>query len=429
MQRLVPILLLVLLLPVARGAAEPEEPSPWHRRGADGAVQVALYVFWSETCPHCTRARAFLDPFAEARPWLWVSSHEVSGSAENRRLFAFLAQRLGQEIQGVPTFFACGRMIAGFDTASGTGAALAALVDACHERLEREDAEGAAAAEAAVPDTRVDLPGIGRLDPGALSLPLLTLVLAGVDAFNPCAFFVLLFLLSLMVHARSRGRMLLIGGVFVFFSGLLYFVFMAAWLNLFVVLQGVGSVTLIAGLVAIGLAGLNIKDFFLFERGPSLSIPEGAKPGLFARMRGLLSAQSLPALLGATVVLALAANSYELLCTSGFPLIYTRALTLSDLSVAGRYLYLALYNAIYVMPLLAIVVAATATLGGRKLSERQGRLLKLLSGLMMLGLGLVLVLAPELLDHWLTAVALLLAALLLTAGLALLDRLWKAGDA
>jgi hypothetical protein len=189
---------------------------------------------------------------------------------------------------------------------------------------------------------------------------------------------------------------------------------MAAWLNLFLVLEEIRTVTLVAGVIAVVIALLGIKDFFLMRQGPTLSIPESAKQGLFARMRGLLSADSMPALLMGTVTLAVAANTYELLCTSGFPLVYTRALTLSELSPGSYYMYLTLYNVIYVAPLLAIVVAFTLTLGSRKLSEAQGRLLKLLSGLMMLGLGTVLIAAPDLLDNWLTAVGLLVGAVLVT---------------
>jgi ABC-type sugar transport system permease subunit len=94
----------------------------------------------------------------------------------------------------------------------------------------------------------LELPLLGSVDPGTLSLPVLTVALASLDAFNPCAFFVLLFLLSLLVHARYRWRMLLIGGVFVFFSGLIYFVFMAAWLNVFLLVGELRIITLLAGL-------------------------------------------------------------------------------------------------------------------------------------------------------------------------------------
>ena len=245
----------------------------------------------------------------------------------------------------------------------------------------------------------------------ALSLPVLTVLLAGMDAFNPCAFFVLLFLLSLMAHLRSRVRMALVGGVFVLCSGVVYFGFMAAWLNLFLLVGYLPLVTAAAGLVAIFVGTTNVKDFIWFRKGFTLSIPDQAKPSLYHRTRALVNAASLPAMLVGTITLALAANAYELLCTAGFPLVFTRVLTLAALSAPAYYAYLALYNLIYVLPLLAIVAAFVVTLGARRLTEAEGRALKLLSGLMMLGLGLVLLLAPEALNSPLTALALIAAAL------------------
>jgi uncharacterized membrane protein HdeD (DUF308 family) len=132
-------------------------------------------------------------------------------------------------------------------------------------------------------------------------------------------------------------------------------------------------------------------------------------------MRALVGSDRLGTLLLGTLLLAIAANSYELLCTAGFPMVYTRALTLHGLSLSQYYAYLALYNLIYVLPLLLIVGVFTHTLGARKLTEGQGRRLKLLSGLMMLGLGLLLLVWPELLTELWVGVALLGVALALTA--------------
>ena len=150
-----------------------------------------------------------------------------------------------------------------------------------------------------------------------------------------------------------------------------------------------------------------MKDFFLFKQGVSLSIPESAKPKLFERMRGLLKAPTLPALIAGTVILALSANAYELLCTAGFPMVYTRVLTLHKLSTFQYYQYLALYNIVYVVPLAVIVAVITTTLGARKLTEWQGRQLKLVSGLMMLSLGAVLIVNPALLNNALASVVML----------------------
>ncbi|MEO3428571.1 hypothetical protein AAFN88_06915 [Pelagibius sp. CAU 1746] len=409
------LLLAVVFVTAGPAAAQDGGENPWYRTDAKGEVEISLHFFYSATCPYCAEAERFLPGLLLRRPWLKLESYEVDSSAENRALFADFAAALDEEILGVPAFFLCGQMIVGFD--ESTGGVLAATADYCHELLQQDVAAELKATElkaAEPPAQEVALPFFGALQAGQLSLPVLTLVLGGVDAFNPCAFFVLLFLLSLLAHAHSRRRMLLVGGVFVLFSGLLYFVFMAAWLHFFLVLEGLRAVTLIAGLVAGALAVINLKDFFLAGRGPSLEIPEGRKPELFARMRGLLAADSLPAMLAGTVVLALAANTYELLCSTGFPLVYTRALTLNELSTGGYYLYLAFYNLVYVLPLLAIVVVFTFALGSRKLSAGEGRVLKLLSGLMMLGLAVVLVAAPDLLNNGLTALVLLVLALLAT---------------
>jgi MFS family permease len=288
--------------------------------------------------------------------------------------------------------------------------------------IEAETEKGLDLPAATIPS--VTLPWFGRINVQALSLPLLTVVIAGLDAFNPCAFFVLMFLLSLMVHGGSRRRMLLIGGVFVFFSGLLYFVFMAAWLNLFLLLGALRWITVVAGIVAVFFALINIKDYFWFKQGVSLSIPARAKPQLYQRTRQLLRAERLPTVLLGTTLLALAANAYELLCTSGFPMIYTRTLTLNALTPAAYYLYLALYNLIYVIPLLVIVVIFAVKFGSRKLKEEEGRTLKLLSGLMMLLLGVLLIVAPERLGQVWIAVTLLVAALGLTALIIFAQRMW-----
>ena len=385
----------VLLLGVAAvaGAAEPPEAF-WHGKDVDGDPTVVLHYFYSPSCPHCQVAGPYLDALAGELPWLELRKYSVRDSRENARLYLDTAASLGVEVQSVPGFIFCRQLRVGFDSAETTGAELREALEACHRAV-------AGGPVVAGPSSRVKLPLLGAVDPTDLSLPVLTVVLAGVDAFNPCAFFVLLFLLSLMVHARSRARMLVVGGTFVLFSGLVYFVFMAAWLNLFLLAGELRAVTVVAGLVALVIGAINVKDYFWFRQGVSLSIPDAAKPGLFRRMREVVAAGATGPMLLGTVLLAIVANSYELLCTAGLPMVYTRTLTLAGLPTWQYYAYLAAYNVIYVIPLLVIVVVFAWTMGARKLSESEGRLLKLVSGCMMLAFGILLLAVP----HWLTVPA------------------------
>jgi len=386
---------------------------PWVLSGADGKPEVQLYFFWSLTCPHCTAAHPYIEAIPQARPWVRLHALELSRHPENVERYQAMAGALGEEAASVPAWLFCGEMHVGWDDDATTGATLRQRLDDCRTRAV---AGAAAATKPASPAAAaaIHLPLIGAVDPASLSLPALTLVLAGLDAFNPCAFFVLLFLLSMMGHQKNRARMLLIGGVFVAISGLMYFAFMAAWLNVFQLFGHLAWVTLAAGALAVFVGVVNVKDFFAFEKGLSLSIPESKKPDIFRRTRGILGAENLPAMIAATVFLAIAANFYELLCTAGLPMVYTRLLTLADLSPAARYGYLAFYNLIYVLPLAAIVVVFARSLGARKLREREGRLLKLMSGVMMLELGALLLIAPERVSQAGVAFGLLAVAVLVT---------------
>ncbi len=377
----------------------------WVERGGDGAPRVHLYFFWSETCPHCQEAHPFIEAIPRQRPWVVLHSLEVSRHRENSRRFVELAESLGQRVEGVPTLIYCGRMDVGWRDDATSGVPLLRALDEC-----RAGGVGMAAPTGAP----MQLPLLGTVDPASLSLPAFTLIIAGLDAFNPCAFFVLLFLLSLLAHQKNRGRMLIVGGIFILASGLMYFAFMAAWLNVFLFLGALTWITLAAGIVAILVGAINIKDFFAFKRGISLSIPESAKPDIHRRVRAILQSENTAAMLAATVFLAVAANFYELLCTAGFPMVYTRILTLSEPSLGARYGWLALYNVVYVVPLALIVLAFIGTLSAHKLTEREGRLLKLMSGVMMMELGLVLALAPAWLNSLALTVALVAVALLAT---------------
>jgi hypothetical protein len=397
-------ILLCLLPPTLVQADE-----PWVTAGADGQPEVHLYFFWALTCPHCIEAHLPIEAIPQARPWVRLHALELTRHPENVRRYQAMAKQLGETAASVPALLFCGEMHLGWDSDSTTGAMIRQRLDTC--RVQASAGTPASAPEDQAAESPLDLPLLGARDPASLSLPVLTLVLAGLDAFNPCAFFVLLFLLSIMVHQKNRTRMLIIGGIFVTVSGLMYFAFMAAWLSVFQLLGHLTWVTLAAGVLAVFVGILNVKDFFLLNHGLSLSIPESKKPDIFRRARAILSAERLPAMLVATVFLAVAANFYELLCTAGFPMVYTRLLTLADLSPASRLAYLAAYNLIYVLPLALIVLLFARHLGARKLTEREGRLLKLLSGVMMLGLGALLLIAPELISR--VGIAFLLMALAL----------------
>ena len=244
-------------------------------------------------------------------------------------------------------------------------------------------------------DDSADLPIFGLVKASEVGMPAFTIAIGLVDGFNPCAMWVLLFLLSLLVHLKNRSRMFAIAGVFVLISGIAYFAFMVAWLNEFMFLGYLRGVQITLGVLGIAIGGIHIKDFFAFKKGISLSIPESAKPGIYERTRRIVTAETMWTAMAGAVVLVLLVNIVELLCTAGLPALYTNVLMMQGYPAATNYAYLALYNVAYMFDDSVMVLIAVVTLGRRKLQEKEGRWLKLISGALILALGVVMIFKPE----------------------------------
>lgn len=241
----------------------------------------------------------------------------------------------------------------------------------------------------------ISVPVFGSLKVGELGLPFFTIAIGLIDGFNPCAMWVLLFLLSILVNVKDRRKILLIAGTFVFISGLAYFIFMAAWLNVFVFIGYLRIIQITLGILAIGVGSIHIKDFFAFKKGISLSIPESAKPGIYQRVRKIVTAENMTGALVGSIVLAVLVNIVELLCTAGLPALYTHILTMQKLPQWQNYAYLLLYNIAYMFDDGLMVLVVTWTLSKSKLQENQGRWLKLVSGVVIALLGFLMIFKPE----------------------------------
>ena len=343
-----------------------------------------IEVFVRAGCPHCEAAKIFLNGLRREQPSLHIALFDIAeDSAARQRLAKLFADR-GLSTAGVPAFLIGTELIVGFRSADTTGAEIRAKLapktsgPSLHPVIER-----------------IETQWFGTLDVNDVGLVLFTVIIGLLDGFNPCAMWVLLFLLSLLVNLRDRWKMALIAGTFVFVSGVIYFAFMAAWLNMFLLIGFSRTVQITLGAIALLAGVVNVKDFFALHRGISFNIPESARPGLYARIRRILQAESLAGALAGIVVVAILVNIIELLCTAGFPALYTQILTVRQLPVWEYYGYLGLYNLAYIFDDGLMVTIAVITLSRRKLQERAGRWLKLTSGLVMAGLGTVLLLQPK----------------------------------
>lgn len=407
------LLAFALIWPIgdaAHATAEPQE-------------RVVLYFFWAEGCPHCAAAKPVLAEFQQRYRQLEVRSFEVKSSADNRRRLAAMSAKFGTQPTGVPVFFLGSQHWVGY-SGSTTRQALEAAISHCvSSGCPDAGADVIADDDARGPPRMIDLPFVGQLDPTRQSLVLGTVLIAAVDGVNPCSLWVLSILLALTLRTGSRRITAITGLVFIAVTGLVYAMFIGGIFTVFQVLSFTPVVRVVVALLAVAFAAINIKDFFWFKAGVSLSIPEASKPGIYDRMRHVLtSAQSLPTLVASTVVLAAGVSFVELACTAGFPVLWTTIVTDRGVSTVTFALLLGLYMLIYQLDELIIFAVAVATMRISKLQERQGRSLKLLSGMLMLSLAAVMLVKPALLNDVWTSVLVFAAAGAATALIWVVER-------
>ncbi|CAG7857681.1 hypothetical protein MCAMS1_02600 [biofilm metagenome] len=362
-----------------------------------------IEVYVRTGCPHCAQAELFLQDLNREQPKLRFVIHDIAFEPAALQRLQVLAKQQGLTSARVPAFHVGGQLIVGFSDVNNTGQLIReALVQNQGEQYQ-DSLETCGAEQKPTCDGKAKVPTAAaqpieinffgfNISLDKVGLPLFTLAIGLLDGFNPCSLWVLLLMISLLAPMNNRLRMFVIAGSFIVVEGLAYFIFMTAWLNLFLII-GLSRISeIIIAAIALLAGAINLKDFWYYGRVISLSIPEAAKPGIYARMRHILNAQNLSGAIIGSVILAILVQVVELMCTSGFPALYTRILTLKHHDNASYYGYLLLYNLAYMFDDLIILTIGIVTLSQKRLQENEGRWLKLISGMVMVGLGIYLLL-------------------------------------
>ncbi len=390
--------------------------------GASGALasdtRAEMHVFWAVDCPHCANQKPFLRELQEKHPALVIHDYEISRTSEHHRRFIDMALEHGIEPGSVPTVFVAGRAWIGDSPQIRREIEIAAAW-AIGAMSSGDQAEVPAPQP---PRQATRLPG--GLDPARDSIVLTTLLIAFVDGFNPCSLWVLTLLLGLVIHSGSRGRIALVGVTFLTTTSLIYGAFIAGVFSVLAFILYLNWVQWLVAAFALVFGMVNVKDYFWYRRGPSFSIAESHKPGIYRGIRSLTDRRlGGLGLLFATVVMASGIALVELPCTAGFPVVWSGIVADRGISGAAFVLLLALYLLVYLSVELVIFLVALMTLRMQRFEERHGRALKLIGGMVMVALAVVLVVAPDLMNDLSGSVAVFGAALLAAGLVMMLDRL------
>lgn len=361
--------------------------------------QLHMLVFISATCPHCDAQKPFIQSLDDAYQELSVSRFEVGRDADNRARFREVAAAHGVTADSVPAVFVGGQAWIGDNELIRRQ--ISSHLGQCLERGDCPDSRDPEphvniAATGSEPVT-FDVPWVGTIDLMVQPLTVSTALIAFIDGFNPCSLWVLTILLALVIHSGSRQRILVVGLTFLTVTAAIYGMFIAGVFGALNLMRMASWIYPVVALVALMFAVVNIKDYFWFQRGISFTIDARQKPGIYKRIRGLIAdGRSLPALIGATALMAAGIAFIELPCTAGFPVVWSGIVSSHTVDWLHFAFLLGLYLLIYLSIELVIFFTALITLRVDRFEERHGRILKLIGGIIMLALAGVLVFAPEL---------------------------------
>jgi len=374
--------------------------------------QINIYFFWGDGCPHCAEEKPFLENLEKKYSNVKVHDFETWGSSQNRELLARVGDSLQMNIQGVPFTVVGEKYFTGWLSEVTTGKDIEdAVVESINgnyhdvvgeilstqKNLKAQNNNLKEPKQNITTPTQLDLPIVGIINLKSLSLPLLTIVLGALDGFNPCAMWTLLFLISLLLGMKNKKRRWLLGITFIVASAFVYFLFMAAWLNLLLFVGFIVGVKLFIGIVAIAGGSYNLKEFFT-NKNSACKVTGGEKrKAVFDKLREITHEKHFVIAFIGIVLLAFAVNLVELICSAGLPVIFTQLLTLSDLSPWQYYAYMLLYIFVFMLDDLFVFIVSMITLEMTGITTKYSRISHLIGGILMVIIGLLLIFKPELL--------------------------------
>lgn len=367
--------------------------------------KVNLYFFYGDGCPHCANEEKFLNTLEKEYKNIKISRYEVWNNRDNAQFLAMLGRELGLDVSGVPLLVIGDKTFVGFYSAETTGGQIKATVEdslsnGCGDVVapilkNQQDGQGQTGSceeKKELPD-KINLPLLGEVEIKNLSLPALTVAIGAADGFNPCAMWVLLFLISLLLGMENRKRMWILGSAFIIASGAVYFLFLSAWLNLFLFLGFVFWIRISIGIVALVSGGFHLRDWWLNRKGCPVAGGEKRKL-IFEKIRAVIQTKTFWLAFLGIIILACAVNLVELVCSAGLPAVYTQILALAHLPAWQYYGYLLLYIFIFMLDDMFVFIIAMATLEMKAISSRYTRWSGLIGGIIMLIVGILLLFKP-----------------------------------
>lgn len=370
---------------------------------------VEVFVFVSKNCRHCHNLKQALSDYAKTRSWLKPYFLEVSDS-NNHQLMRQVADQLQVNSSGVPFTVIGNQSFIGYSSAVDDQ--IKHKIDSCHQQscdnLIRQSTDGWSISSqlhqssnsqspiepSTNAPTSVRLPLLGEISVQNLPVPILTILIGLVDGFNPCAMWALIFIISLLIGLKDRRRMWAYGLAFIITSAVVYFFFLLAWVSVFDLIGFARPLQIVIGLLALGIGGYYLREWHRADNVCKVTNLKSRRQFFERLKKSVLAHRFWLGLLG-VIILALAVNLVELLCSAGLPAVYTAVLSGLELNTWQYVGYLLLYVLFFMLDDMIVFGIAMKTMKIANADGKYNRISRLVGGILMLVLGCLLIFAPQ----------------------------------
>lgn len=370
---------------------------------------VTLYFFHGDGCPHCAEESVFLEKLQKDYPDLKIEKYEVWYDEENSALLQKVQQELHIERMGVPTTIIGDVYMVGYS--EETANVIKRAIDFFYENEYKDvvsqikddtyvddgsESEFLKREAETDKDMTVKVPFYKKINLKKVSLTTAAVVIGLIDGFNPCAMWVLLFLISVLIGMKDKKRMWILGLAFLLTSALVYALIMLSWIQIVVKMTTVISIRRIIAIAALIGGFFQLRSFIKNKDTSGCEIVDDSKrKTIFKKIRKFTSEKSFLLALIGVMGLAVSVNLVELACSAGLPLVFTELLALNDVSSMAKFWYVLLYILFFLIDDLIVFIIAMFTMKVTGITTKYNQYSHLLGGVIMLLIGVLLLLKPE----------------------------------
>ncbi len=376
------------------------------------AEEVNIYLFYGDGCPHCAALEEYLNKEYKNDKDLNIYKYEVWFNKDNQKLWKKVQDITGKEAKGVPYFIIGDKLFQGYNETSsweetvdeaikdvktnGYIDDIGVVLGVTNEKDKDKTIENNNGKKEQSVNTKIDIPLIGKVDLKNLSLPIIAIVIGLVDGFNPCAMWILIFLITMLFDYKDRKKMWILGCTFLFTSAFVYFLFMIGFLQVATFINSITVLKYLVALFALCFGGYNIYRYIKTRNEAGCDVVnKDQRKKIMVRIKNILANNSFVLSLLGIMLLAVSVNLIELLCSLGLPVVFTEILSLNNIKGIAKVAYILLYVFFFLIDDLVIFFIAMKTLKITAISNKYTKYSHLIGGIIMIIIGLLMIFKYE----------------------------------